>query len=151
MKTHKTMLHKTMLLPALAVLASAISAQLANAQLANAQPAAVPNDCTYGPVTVICHPATTNYWTGCCSDMSSPICGVYPWTLWSSATPLMDQTSEGRIITCGGGTTAKSMGDKFDGACAWSSWGCTCVGPYGPTPMTGPYSINNCIGNCGGG
>ena len=103
--------------------------------------------CSYDPVQIICHDAFSITNTGCCFALAMYCLFLqhhYPATNTRHGT-------EGRTATCGVGTTAASIGDPFEGTCAWSEWGVTCNTPWGPVPTTGPVTLRNCIGSCHGG
>lgn len=104
--------------------------------------------CSYGPVMIICHASDYSSFTSCCWS-GSGICSVYPFTLWYTTTTLSKGSTEGRAPTCGGGTSASSIGGAFSGVCGWSNYGVDCNGPWGPVADTGSVTLYPCIGTCG--
>ena len=103
--------------------------------------------CSYGPVTIICHEATSSSWTGCCASLVYQSCGGNGG--YHKPVAQSSSTTEGRVNTCGGGDSAPTLGASFEGLCAWFETYVHCDGPV-TVDRDGPVTLNTCEGTCGG-
>lgn len=103
--------------------------------------------CDYQPVLAVCHEGKTETTWSCCGWFGHCISvGIPP--LQGTKTDWTIISGVGLAATCGGGSQYRSRGEAFTGTCSWTVSGVQCGQPYGPTPVTGPYTAYPCEDPC---
>lgn len=104
--------------------------------------------CSYGAQMIICYQYAGLTNSTCCNQALDSCEYAGQVLLGFAPGVIIINPSVGQAPSCGPGTTAQSVGDSFQGTCAWTESGTDCGVPYGPDNETGPATLYPCIGSC---
>jgi len=99
--------------------------------------------CSFGPVRVTCHEASSTSSPTCCPDTLNFCAG----NIYLVSFTKIDTSTQGRVVTCGAGDSAPTTDGGFQGLCAWTETHTDCTGTWSEQ-KDGPVTLYSCIGSC---